>query len=245
MLDNIVLIKIGGETARKMPQSLLWQLGALARQHQLIIVHGAGSDITEAAVAAGITTRRVDGLRVTPPAVLKIAQKIINQQVQPNLCAQLATLGIHPHVLDGGVTATQLNAAKYGLVGAVGAISCTALQSQLAETGALLIGPLLPSSDGQLLNVNADDVAMALARKLGVQQLHFVTDVPGVLDDQGAVVKQLTPVKMQTLTANHVISGGMTVKLRAGLAVAAQGTRVTIGALYGAGTQLTANQEEQ
>lgn len=240
MKGNVILIKIGGDMARHMPQSLLWQLGALARHHQLIIVHGAGSDITDAVAAAGITTQRVDGLRVTPAAVLSIAREIIAEQVQPNIQHQLVAADIHAAVLHGGVTATQLDATKYGLVGAVAGISERALQAQLADTGALLIGPLLPDSNGQLLNVNADDVAMALARELGVQQLHFVTDVPGVLDAHGAVVSEMTPMTVQQLTASHVIKGGMTVKLQAGLAVAAHGTKVTIGSLYGAGTVLDA-----
>ncbi len=238
MLSNVILIKIGGDMARKMPQSLLWQLGALARHHQLIIVHGAGSDITNAVAAAGITTTRVDGLRVTPPEVLHIAREIITQQVQPHVCEQLATAEIHPIILAQGLTAHLLNEAKYGLVGEVAQIDVAVLEQQLCATGALLIGPLVPDAEGQLLNVNADDVAMALAHALGVAQLHFVTDVPGVLDGHGEVVTELTPMKMQALTATHIIQGGMSVKLRAGLAVAASGTKVTIGALYGAGTQL-------
>ena len=140
MQGNVILIKIGGDMARNMPQSLLWQLGALARQHQLIIVHGAGSDITDAVAAAGIKTRRVDGLRVTPPAVLTIAKHVIAAQVQPNICQQLAEADINALVLNGGVTATQLDATKYGLVGAVDTINVATLQKQLDNTGAVLIG---------------------------------------------------------------------------------------------------------
>ena len=221
---------------------MLWQLGALARQHQLIIVHGAGSEITAAAATAGIATQRIDGLRVTPPEVLTIAQQVLRQTVQPAMKAQLAQADIHATVLQDGVTASLLDEAKYGRVGRVTTIDGDALQAQLNQTGALLIGPLLPDALGALLNVNADDVAMALANQLGVSALHFVTDVPGVLDGSGHLLAKLTPAQMQALTSTHVIQGGMTVKLRAGLSLAAHGTQVTIGSLYGRGTKLTMQQ---
>lgn len=244
MTEETILIKIGGDTAKHLPQSLLWQLNALARHHQLIIVHGAGSDITAAVAAAGITTERIDGLRVTPKPVLDIAREIITTQVQPSIIAQLAAIDLAVMPLQTGIVARELNQAKYGYVGAVAEINLTALSNQLAQTGILLIGPLLPNTAGQLLNVNADDVAMALARKLGVAKLHFVTDVQGVLDGAGQVVPELSPDYIQGLTAAHVINGGMSVKLKAGLQVAQRGVHVTIGSLYGGGTELKTTTEE-
>ncbi|WP_155288057.1 amino acid kinase family protein [Lacticaseibacillus zhaodongensis] len=170
------------------------------------------------------------------------SREIITQHVQPHLLKQLRTVGVAPAVLQGGIEASVINEARYGQVGQLSAIDTHAVDQQLAGTGALLVGPLLPSAAGKLLNVNADDVAMALAQQLQVTQLHFVTDVPGVLDANGCVVSRLTPALMNDLSASSVITGGMSVKLRAGLAVAAtHTTKVTIGnVIEPAGTVLVA-----
>ena len=74
--------------------------------------------------------------------------------------------------------------------------------------------------EGRLWNINADDIALAVALLLKAP-LIFLSDVRGVLNADKALIRELTPHAAQKLIAEGIISGGMTVKVNAALAAAA------------------------
>ena len=96
------------------------------------------------------------------------------------------------------------------------------------------------ADDGSLLNVNADNAAAAVAVSMDATMLHFITDVPGVLDQNGAVVPWLLARDARTMLDDpEVVSGGMRPKLHAALhALDAGVALITIG--EEGGTQLVA-----
>ncbi|MBJ7334555.1 MAG: acetylglutamate kinase, partial [Thermoleophilia bacterium] len=83
----------------------------------------------------------------------------------------------------------------------------------------------------RLLNVNADDVAAAVAIAIEADELAFLSDVPGVLDDAGVVLPQISASALPTAT------GGMLPKLEACAAALAGGVRCV---RIGAGTEVRA-----
>src|SRR5262249_25134305 len=64
------------------------------------------------------------------------------------------------------------------------------------------------------LNVNADEIASAIAAGIGADRLIYLTDVPGVLDKNGQVIERLTVAEIDRLIADGVISGGMLPKIK-------------------------------
>jgi acetylglutamate kinase len=76
-----------------------------------------------------------------------------------------------------------------------------------------VIAPVAPGADGNTYNVNADTFAGAIAGALGATRLLFLTDVPGVLDKGGKLLKELTVGDVRALIADGTISGGMIPKV--------------------------------
>jgi acetylglutamate kinase len=86
-----------------------------------------------------------------------------------------------------------------------------------------VIAPVAPGKDGETYNVNADTFAGAIAGALNAVRLLFLTDVPGVLDKQGRLIKELTVADAQRLIADGTISGGMIPKVETCIEALARG----------------------
>jgi acetylglutamate kinase len=78
-----------------------------------------------------------------------------------------------------------------------------------------VISSLALGCDGQYYNVNADQMASACAVACRANALIFLTDVPGVKDADGLVIRWLDLVRADELTQKSVIQGGMLPKLEA------------------------------
>ena len=76
-----------------------------------------------------------------------------------------------------------------------------------------VIAPIAIGEDGHTYNVNADTMAGAIAIALGAARLLLLTDVPGVLDKQKQLIRDLTPAQIAELRTDGTISGGMIPKL--------------------------------
>ncbi len=76
-----------------------------------------------------------------------------------------------------------------------------------------VMAPVAPGADGETYNVNADTFAGAVAGALSAKRLLFLTDVPGVLDKNGELIKELTIAEARRLMADGTISGGMIPKV--------------------------------
>jgi acetylglutamate kinase len=119
-----------------------------------------------------------------------------------------------------------------GLVGEPRAVRADEIRVALDEGLLPVIGPLGSDDTGTLVNINADDSAAAIASALKADELVFLSDVPGVLDEQGAVLPQIS-ASCPPASA----SGGMLPKLEACTTALLGGVaRVRIGV---AGTVVT------
>ena len=76
-----------------------------------------------------------------------------------------------------------------------------------------MIAPVAPGRNGETFNINADTFAGAIAGGVEAKRLLFLTDVPGVLDGEGRLVKQLTVESARAMIAAGTISGGMIPKV--------------------------------
>jgi acetylglutamate kinase len=97
--------------------------------------------------------------------------------------------------------------------------------------------------DGQIYNVNADEAAGAIAAAMNASVLNFISDVPGVLDQEGRPIPKLSPAQTQNLMEQGVIRNGMVPKVKAALKVLDLGVpKARIlnldGLLNGSGTEI-------
>jgi acetylglutamate kinase len=222
--------------------SAIAQLGAelVGLGVPVVIVHGGGAEVSAWCERLGVAPRFVDGLRVTDPATLEIATAVLAGLANKRLVARLRAAGLDAvglSALDGG-TIEAVPHPRAEALGAVGAVFDVqpALLETLLDQGRIPVIASICDCEGALLNVNADDLAAALAGALKARALVLLSDAPGLILD-GAVVPRLAADALADATDRPEVQGGMRPKLIAARAALEAGVpRVHIAAWSGPGT---------
>jgi len=199
------------------------QVAELAAQgHEILVVHGGGKIFTATLARMGITSQFVNGLRVTDGETRDVAVMVLGGLLNKRVAAAISRAG-RPAVglaaSDAGCFAAQPFqhdevAGGLGYVGYITGVNMAFLES-LWRAGVVPVASCLGQGpDGELYNINADQMAAACAEFIGAERLIFLTDVPGVLDGD-RVVRSLTGREIETLILTHKVSGGMVLKLEA------------------------------
>jgi acetylglutamate kinase len=216
-----ILLKVGGNEIddEGFLAGFVAAVAELSRRAPVIIVHGGGKEIGELHQRLDVPFEFVDGLRVTTPDSLRLVEMVLSGLVNTRLTRWLVNGGVQALGVSGVdlglVRAEPLrpNGRDIGFVGRVVAVQAEALHSLLAGGVTPVLSPISLGLDGQSYNVNADQVAAAVAVAAGASRLVFVSNVPGVLLD-GAVVADLTIGQVEAHIAGGQISGGMIPKVR-------------------------------
>jgi acetylglutamate kinase len=242
-----LLIKLGGR-ALEAPGALAACAEALreiaASGRATLVVHGGGAEVSAWCERAGVTPRFADGLRVTDAETLEIAAAVLAGLANKRLVAALRARGVDAvgvSALDGGIVRTRrhADAAVLGEVGEVASVDVSLLATLLAAGRVPVVASLGDDGHGALLNLNADDVAAAIAGALPARDLVLLSDTPGLLLD-GEVVRSLGADALAQTLARADVTGGMRPKLRAaGVALAGGVGRVHIAAWQGPATLRT------
>jgi acetylglutamate kinase len=223
-----LLIKLGGRLLDT-PDSrerLAREIVAVARTASVVVVHGGGKQMTRFLAERAIESRFVNGLRVTTPEVLDAVVKVLAGAVNTQLVAAFRAAGALPvglSGLDAGlVDAVALN-PELGSVGKpVG--SNPRLLELLTQSGYLpVVACVAGDAQGNIYNVNGDQMAVACAMGFEADKLIFLTDVEGVRDDSGNTRDTLTISNALDLIKNGVATGGMQAKIEAAVTALRQG----------------------
>jgi acetylglutamate kinase len=183
----------------------------------------------------GLATEWHNGKRVTSDQALDVASMVLNGRINKRIVRALRSHGVDAFGLsgeDGGVVVGRLaHAGALGRVGDVVKIRIEMLRV-LLEAGLLpVLSPISLGEDGAALNINADEVATAVATALRAEELLFLTDVDGVLVND-VRAQLLSAANAEQLVNTGVATGGMAVKLRAALTALHAGVpRVRVGPL--------------
>ena len=216
-----IVVKVGGtlldDAASR--ESLAAQLAALpARGVRLVVVHGGGKQMTRYLAERGIESRFVNGLRITGPETLDAILKVFAGTVNHELVASLnraGALAVGLSGIDALLAEAELMDPELGAVGRV-VKSNPALLDLLTEHGYLpVVACVAGDRQGRVFNVNADQMAVACAAAFAAEQLIFLTDVEGVLDQSRQVLPRLTVAQSERLIGEGVATGGMQAKLSA------------------------------
>lgn len=246
--DNVVVIKLGGslmddeEALRHLLIDVVFMETVGMRP---VIVHGGGKAINRAMDDAGIVPRFVQGRRYTDDATLAIVESVLAGQVNEDVASLIEEYGGRAMPLNtvGETNNNVLFGERLTLVGADGAEIDLGHVGQvtrvdrdtidnLSYAGQVPVIPCLcetePDAAGkrQLLNVNADTAAMAVAEALGAEKLVFLSDVNGVRRDKNdpdSLIHTLAADEARGLIASGVIESGMIPKVEACLGTLEKG----------------------
>jgi acetylglutamate kinase len=212
-----VVVKLGGR-ALEDPGALGAFADDVARLgHPVVVVHGGGAEVSAWSARLGVEPRFAAGLRVTDPRTLEIAAAVLAGLANKRLVAGLRARGVNAvglAALDGGLArvAPHAQAAQLGEVGEVRAIDGEWLSRLVAEGRVPVLASI--GADGErLLNLNADDLAAAVAAALGATLL-LLSDVEGVRLGR-RLAARLESRAVDAVLRSPDVTGGMTPKLAA------------------------------
>jgi acetylglutamate kinase len=242
-----VVIKYGGHA---MGDAALGQAFArdvaLLRQSGVepIVVHGGGPQIGAMLERMGIKSEFKGGMRITDKATVEIVEMVLAGSINKGIVADFNAQGARAIGLcgkDGNMVQAVKMRRRHrdpdsnieeiidlGFVGEPDAVDVEVLH-MVADSGLIpVVAPVAFGKDGETYNVNADTFAGAVAGAIHADRLLFLTDVPGVLNKNGELIKKLTRKEATALIKDGTISGGMIPKVETCLAALDQGVEAVV-----------------
>lgn len=218
-----IVVKIGGNTLEDagLLHRAAFAVKQLAVEHQVAVVHGGGAALTRMLNQVGKTSEFVDGLRVTDAETRDFAVMVLAGHMNKKLVAALAAVGQPAMGLCGGdglafrARKKAANGHDLGYVGEISAVDPSWINTIWEQHSIPVISSVALGGDGQYYNINADQMAAACAVACHAHALIFLTDVPGVKDADGLVIRWLDLNLAKDLAQKAVIFGGMLPKLEA------------------------------
>jgi acetylglutamate kinase len=194
-----------------------------------VVVHGGGPQIGDMLAKLGIKSEFAAGLRVTDKATVEIVEMVLAGSINKQIVGFINAEGGRAIGLcgkDGNmVTASKVSrtvidpdsniekVVDLGFVGEPSKVDTTVLDQVLGRELIPVLAPVAQGADGATYNVNADTFAGAIAGALKAKRLLFLTDVPGVLDKNKKLIKELSVGRIRELIADGTITGGMIPKV--------------------------------
>ncbi|WP_136657533.1 acetylglutamate kinase [Nitratireductor sp. XY-223] len=230
--DCTIVVKYGGNAMGdpELGQAFARDI-ALLKQSGVnpIVVHGGGPQIGRMLTEIGIESKFEGGLRVTDERTVEIVEMVLAGSINKEIVAMINAEGewaiglcgkdgnmvfaekAHKTVVDPDSNIERI--LDLGFVGDIVEVDRTLLDLLAKSEMIPVIAPVAPGRDGHTYNINADTFAGAIAGALSATRLLFLTDVPGVLDGDGNLIKQLSVAEAKAMIADGTISGGMIPKV--------------------------------
>ncbi len=229
---KVVVIKFGGHAMgdAALSQSFARDI-VLLKQSGIhpIIVHGGGPQIATMLERLNIKSRFADGLRVTDAPTIEVVEMVLAGVINKDIVTAINQAGGTALGLCGKdgdlLVATKTKrkmrdpdsniekAINLGFVGTPQKVNAQLLETLVNSDIIPVIAPVATSRTGQTLNVNADTAAGAIAAALKAERLLLLTDVSGVLDQDGKLIERLSLRNAQALIKKGIAKGGMIPKL--------------------------------
>ena len=194
-----------------------------------MVVHGGGPQIQAMLQKLGIKSQFAAGLRITDAATVEIVEMVLAGSINKHLVGCINAAGGKAIGLSGKdgnmviaqkITRTVVDPNSHveriidlGFVGEPDKIDTTVLDQIIGREMIPVLAPVATSADGGTFNVNADTFAGAIAGALKAKRLLLLTDVPGVLDRNKQLIKELSIADARKLIADGTIAGGMIPKV--------------------------------
>ncbi len=194
-----------------------------------VVVHGGGPQINAMLAKLNIKSEFAGGFRITDRATVDIVEMVLAGSINKEIVQTIQEAGGRAIGLTGKdgnmVTVTRLKrtvvdpdsniekVVDLGFVGEPKEVRTEVLEVLKKSDIIPVLAPVCPGEDGETYNVNADTFAGAIAGALKATRVLFLTDVPGVLDANKQLIKELSRAEAQRLIDEGVITGGMIPKV--------------------------------
>ncbi len=226
---KVVVVKFGGnamvdeELQRAFAQDMAYLRWVGIKP---VVVHGGGPQISARLAELGIESEFRGGFRVTTDETINVVRDVLRHQISAQLAELIHQAGAEATIMSGE-DANPFKAEKttldspdgpvdIGLVGEVNVVNPRIVFEALDAGRIPVVSTVAPSVQGELLNVNADLAAAALAVALGAEKLMVLTDVPGLYSDwpnRDSLVSEITVTELQELLPK--LESGMIPKMQA------------------------------
>ena len=190
-----------------------------------VVVHGGGPQISARLAELGIESEFRGGYRVTTPETISIVRDVLREQISKQLAGLIETAGAKTKIMSGEdanlfraektMLDTDNGPMDIGLVGEVNQVNPRIVLEALEAGQIPVISTVALSASGDLLNVNADLAAAALAVALGAEKLMVLTDVPGLYGDwpnKDSLISEISSAELEVLLAK--LESGMIPKMQ-------------------------------
>ncbi|MFM1993344.1 MAG: acetylglutamate kinase [Actinomycetota bacterium] len=227
--DKVIVIKFGGNAmVDEALQKAFAQDIAYLRYVGIkpVVVHGGGPQITARLAELGIESEFRAGMRVTDAQSIPVIRDVLRNQIGAHLAKLIDDSGAKAQVLSGEdenlfkavlvAGETKEGPVDLGLVGEVRSVNPRAVLQAIDASVVPVISSIAPTVDGQVLNVNADLAAAALAVAVGAEKLMVLTDVQGLYSDwpnKNSLISSISAEELRELLPN--LESGMIPKMKA------------------------------
>jgi len=195
-----------------------------------VVVHGGGPQINQVLKKMNIESSYVHGMRVTDSETMDVVEMVLIGKVNKEIVSLINFHGGKAVGLSGRdgdlIRARKMQVLKevvenappelidLGRVGEVTDVNPDILLTLDSRDFIPVIAPVGVGDDGHSYNINADLVAGAVAAHLGAAKLILLTDVEGVLDQDGVLISSMTREEAGGYIEKGVIAGGMIPKIK-------------------------------
>jgi acetylglutamate kinase len=219
-----ILIKCGGELLET--EDLRFRIAKDVRElrnsgYEIILCHGGGPQISRNMEKAKLEPQFKNGKRVTDADTLHILQSTLLGEISLPFVSSLQRAGVEAiglHGADCALLEVSPSDHELGFVGKIEKVNTFLLESLLAQDITPLITCIGRDKSGQLYNVNADDVASAVAASLSVQSLVLLSNVDGIYKEfpnPDSRIPHLSKKECEDLLSSSILSTGMIPKVEA------------------------------
>lgn len=216
-MSEITVLKLSGKALDGTGQ--LERIFRAAKGQRLVVVHGGGVEVDALFSSLKLQVEKRHGLRVSPAEQMPLISAALSGMCGKKLQGLALKSGLNAISLlctDGKTLQVELRDPELGMVGRVSPLSQDFLMQLLGQGITPVLCSLGLDAQGQLYNINADDVAEAVAVLLSAP-LYLISDVPGVLDREGQLIGQLNEERALELIDAGIITEGMAVKVKSAL----------------------------
>ena len=236
--NRVVVIKLGGAAMGDqealgnfaLDVTLLRQCGILT-----VVVHGGGPQISAMLDRLGIEARFVGGQRATDSAAMEVVEMVLAGSINKSIVSEIRNQGGRAVGISGkdgnllrAVKRVTADGSDLGFVGSPAEIDTHILDDLLASEAIPVIAPVAFGADGETYNINADTAAGAIAAAMRAARLLLLTDVEGVLDADGRLLRSVTAEEAARLIDDGTIGSGMIPKVRTACDAVESGVRAAV-----------------
>ncbi|MGC1300799.1 MAG: acetylglutamate kinase [Caulobacteraceae bacterium] len=215
-----------------------------------VVVHGGGPQISRMLAKAGVKSTFVDGLRVTDEDTMEVAEMVLSGAINKEIVHYINRAGADADVRGVGLSGKDAKlitvekairtrrdpdsnieqAVDLGYVGEPKKVDPKIVEALIYadQDYVPVIAPIGVSDEGATYNINADTAAGAVAGALKAKRMLLLTDVKGVLDKNGELIRQLTVDEAKAAILDGVATGGMIPKLETAIAAVEAGVEAVV-----------------